>query len=392
MSAIRRPDRNNEWWVDFRQGGRRVRRRSPVQTKRGAAEYELDTRESLRASDLSQDWGGCARGDAAKRTPTLAEFAPRWMEQYVMPHNRASTRRAKRIALKLRILPALGHLPLDGISTEKIDAFKATLIGLGLKPKTVNNYLTMLRSALSVARDWGVIRELPRVRWLPVPDMGYKYHTTLEVERLLAAAPAGLWRTLLLFFATTGVRYNEAAALTWNDVLLDAEHPIAHVWRSASREPEDRETGPTKTKRIRDVPLVPAVVEALKALRHDRPYVFNPSSDRPLPHQTALKHMYKIAARAGLSTSWHPLRHTVATDLTAQGVSLRVVQELLGHTTIHMTARYAHVAPSTLRDSLKKLSYLGVVTNAVGHQSGHQLPMSEDNRAEAMADRDQKEA
>ena len=305
-------------------------------------------------------------------SPTFADLVTKWMEVCVRPNNRASSRRSKRSGLNAHILPALGGLRLDEMSNEKIDTFKATLVAAGLKPKTVNNYLSMVRTALTTAKEWGLIREVPRFRWLAVPDMGYKYLSNVEVERLLAAAPPGLWRTLILFVVSTGARYSEAAALTWDDVSLDAERPVAHLWRSASREPEDRELGPTKTKRFRDVPLISPVVEALQALRHDRRFVFNPCEDRPLPHQTALKRIHEIAERAGLSTSWHPLRHTIATDLTAQGVSLRVVQELLGHTTIQMTTRYAHVAPSTLRESLGKLSYSDALSRAVGHQSGHQ--------------------
>lgn len=65
-------------------------------------------------------------------------------------------------------------------------------------------------------------------------------------------------------------------------------------------------------------------------------------------------------------------RHTFATELTARGVPLRAVQELLGHTTIHMTARYAHVAPSTLRAAVLTL-VRDTSANAVPNPFGHQV-------------------
>jgi hypothetical protein len=68
------------------------------------------------------------------------------------------------------------------------------------------------------------------------------------------------------------------------------------------------------------------------------------------------RYLTRILQSAGLPyVTWKDLRHTFATELTAQGISLRVVQELLGHTTIKMTARYAHVAPSTMREAVMKL-------------------------------------
>jgi integrase len=119
------------------------------------------------------------------------------------------------------------------------------------------------------------------------------------------------------------------------------------------------------------VPLPDQVVEALRAIRHDGPFVFNPNAERPLPYSTCYQRLRRIAERAGVpKVSWHPLRHTTVTELTAKGVSIRVVQELLGHTTPKMTARYAHVSSETLRAPLAKLSYGKRVATEVGHQSG----------------------
>jgi len=52
---------------------------------------------------------------------------------------------------------------------------------------------------------------------------------------------------------------------------------------------------------------------------------------------------------------WHTLRHTFATNLVAKGIPLRAVQELLGHSTILMTERYAHVGAQTLRSAVASL-------------------------------------
>jgi site-specific recombinase XerD len=63
--------------------------------------------------------------------------------------------------------------------------------------------------------------------------------------------------------------------------------------------------------------------------------------------ENALRRAYKKANLRHIG--WHVLRHTFASDLAAEGMSMRIIQELLGHSTITMTMRYAHLAPSSLR-------------------------------------------
>jgi len=64
----------------------------------------------------------------------------------------------------------------------------------------------------------------------------------------------------------------------------------------------------------------------------------------------------KLCNKAGLRTiGWHKLRHTFASQLVAAGVSLKATQELLGHSDVRMTLRYAHLAPSALRSAVEVL-------------------------------------
>jgi len=347
MPAVRRPDRRGEWWVDFRFRGRRVRRRSPIQTRRGAQEFERQLLAQLADDD--------AHGiDPFAAPPTFAEFAERWMREYVVPRNRPGVHRDKAITLRAHLVPEFGQMLLDGIGPPQIAPFIAKKIAAGLQPKTVNNLLSVLRCCLDTAREWNLLREVPRIAWLRVSTQGYRYLNDNETRELLSAVPSGFWRSLILFLLRTGCRFGEAAALRWEDLELEGPAPFVHLRRSVNR----GYVTATKTGRDRIVPLEPDVVCALREFRHTRELVFGrPSDGNYASPASSQKFLTKFCRAAGVKRiSWKDLRHTFATALTARGAPIRAVQELLGHTTIQMTSRYAHVAPSTLRACVSLLS------------------------------------
>lgn len=96
--------------------------------------------------------------------------------------------------------------------------------------------------------------------------------------------------------------------------------------------------------------------------RYSASPVFAESSSGPAAHG-----LYRSCRLAGIrEVGWHTLRHTYATQLVARGAPLRAVQELLGHSTILMTERYAHVSPDTLRAAVALLSRGQQVGNRTG--------------------------
>ena len=104
MTAVKRNDRNGEWWADFRWKGRRIRSKAPLQSKRGAEQLERHLRRQF---SEDEDHG---MNPFAGPPPKFAEFVERWMTDYVVPNNRRSTAREKSSALTSRLLPALPHM------------------------------------------------------------------------------------------------------------------------------------------------------------------------------------------------------------------------------------------------------------------------------------------
>ena len=90
------------------------------------------------------------------------------------------------------------------------------------------------------------------------------------------------------------------------------------------------------------------------ALRGER--IFSKPSGGLLDLKVTYRHLHRICRKAGLrKIGWHVLRHTFASHLAMHGVPLRGIQELLGHASITMTMKYAHLSPDARRDYVQLL-------------------------------------
>jgi integrase len=160
---------------------------------------------------------------------------------------------------------------------------------------------------------------------------------------MIDAAPAGQWRALCVLGIRTGLRIGELFALRWGDV--DFPNRKVHVRRAVYK---GIETTP-KGGQARDVPMTRQTVEALEAIRSDRAegYVFANSDGSPHGRGEERKHLQAIARAAGVKPHGvHVLRPTFGSHCAMRGVSLREIQALMGHSSITVTERYAHLMPS----------------------------------------------
>jgi integrase len=334
--AVRRIRRS--WWVDFTFNHTRYRKRSPENSRLGALAYEGILRQRL------------ARGDAITETrQTFADFAERWLKDYVAPNNKPSEKISKEWILRGSLIPFLGSKPVSEITVENIERYKAALIRSGLSRKTVNNRLTVLRKCLQSAYEWlRLSGAQPKIKWLKCPPPRTDYLEPDECALLLQHAQ-GTIRELLLAALRTGMRLGELKGLQWDSI--DWLNRIAVVRHSYNE--RVKELGSPKSNRERHIPLDIDLYETLAARRQSAGYVFQEADGAPFTNDHLRPALAAVCRRAGVrKVGWHTLRHTFATHLAMMGTPLHVVQRLLGHASIEMTMRYAHVAPSALRTAI----------------------------------------
>jgi len=212
----------------------RVRKVSPVQTKRGAEEYERRLRmELLHPTPKAQH----------KEVPTLEAFAPRFIEGYAQANRqKASGVQSKQSILKNHLLPLWGRRSLDEISDEQVAKLKARL--RDKSRKTTNNVLTVLGKLLKVAVKWKLLDAMPcAVELVKVSNPTPEFYEFEDYARLVEAADKIGTRELLvvLLGGDAGLRRGEMMALRWSDVdsrrgQLRIEHAAFRRSKRAARE------------------------------------------------------------------------------------------------------------------------------------------------------------
>jgi integrase len=335
--------RGKSYWIDFMFNRIRYRKRSPDNSHKGAVAYELLIRNRL------------ARGEPiTEQKPsisyTLKKIALQWLEIYVKNNNKPSEYKIKGYVLNSSIIPYFDGKYINEIKTINVEQFKAFLIQeRNFSPKTVNNYLNILSSCFKSAKELEIISDIPKINYLKVPQQKYDYLTEQEVNLLLQYAE-GKWHDMILLAVRTGLRFGELIALKWEDI--NFKESLITVNRSIVRGIE----GSPKNNKIRTIPLTISVKNMLNEKNTNCQYVFHDNNQFPLKYNHCLRRLHKTCNMAGLRRiSWHKLRHSFASHLAERKNSIIAIKELLGHSDIKTTMRYAHVNLPVLQSAIASL-------------------------------------
>lgn len=241
----------------------RIRKVSPVQTKRGAEHYERELRQSV--LDGTRSSGKEEREEPVAKVPTFAEFFEEYMSNHAKLHCKEASIRAKRSLFTNHLAPFFGEHRLDAIGPREITRYKAHAAEK-LHPKSINNSLTVLRRTLDIASHWGILAAPPRMEWLRPPKPEFRFLDFAEAERLVRAAKATErdWWPMIVLALNTGLRLGELIGLPWSAVDLEAGR--LHVRQAVSC----GILGTPKNGRSREVPLNDTAKQALRAHRHLR--------------------------------------------------------------------------------------------------------------------------
>ncbi len=244
----------------------------------------------------------------------------------------------------------VGDLDIAKITTKHVDGFLSKKLS-----ETTSDTVRRCRSALSslfeTARKWGYIHKNP-VRESIKPRLGKRlplYLSPGEIRRLLSVVDDSDMRDAICVALWTGMRSAELRNLTFKQI--DFRRKLICVQNTSAFT--------IKTKRERTIPMHPEVVGLLKRRKKKATceLVFHNNGKRlehwhlSIPFKKYIK-----KARLNMNLKFHSLRATFASQLVEQGVSLLVVQKLLGHSDYSTTqAAYAHLSDAGLRKGIDRL-------------------------------------
>jgi len=264
---------------------------------------------------------------------TFKELADRYL-QWIDGRHRSASTKAYRIN---EMVSQFGNLPLRRFNTLIAEQYQTDLINRGLKPASINKNISILKAMFRKAVEWEMVEEetLKRVRMvklLPENNRRLRYLSKEECQSLVNACDSHL-KPIVVTALNTGMRKGEILNLKWDNV--DLQHGFILLDR-------------TKNGERREIPINSTLRATLQTLtrRLDIPYVFyDPATGKPYQD---IKRSFKTALRRSKihDFKFHDLRHTFASHLVMAGVDLTTVKELLGHRSLTMTLRYAHLAPA----------------------------------------------
>ncbi|HEY6190862.1 MAG TPA: tyrosine-type recombinase/integrase [Bacteroidota bacterium] len=254
-------------------------------------------------------------------------------------------------AVLKRLQAFAGDCRVVSISPQHIDTFKTERLRQ-VSPVSVNIELRTLRAAFNTAVRWNIIgaNPLSKMQLVTVPEQSPSFFTKTDFQKLISVIREKWLREMVMLAAFTGMRKGEIVNLSWDTI--DMQRKLIHIQTSP--------TFRTKQGKRRTIPLSDVAFLLLQA-QHGKStseYVFT-SNDARIS-ESWVSHRFKYYVREARLTNaklhFHSLRHTFASWLVQDGVSLYEVQKLLGHSNIAVTQVYSHLQPETLHSTVNKIS------------------------------------
>ena len=311
--------------------------------------------------------------DQPKPGILLSDWLDLWYRSYKKPNLRPNTQMSYERRIYQHIIPKLGGIQLDKLTTSDIQQFytdlkqngrllQTELYGEGLSDQTVRGIHTTLHAALDKAVSEKLIFRNPAdgCRLPPAKAREMQVLTPEEIQRLLIQAKEDGCFELLLFELSTGLRRGEICALQWDD--LNFRTGELRVERQVHRFRGELVISLPKTRASnRSVILPTSVLNVLKEYKETvtSKWMF-PSpvnEDSPSDPATVRKRLQTVLERAGCKkVRVHDLRHTFSTVSLEHGMDVKTLSTVIGHVSSSTTLNiYAHVTDEMRRTAAIKI-------------------------------------
>ena len=305
-------------------------------------------------------------------TYTVSSWMKTWYEVYAEPHIRPNTKSYYTNYIENHIIPGIGSVPLDKLTTIQIQRFYNNLQKSGrvqrknfpelrdksLSPRVVRGVHTLLHNCLEQAVAERLILTNP-TQGCKLPQLEKKEMKILPQEKIGMYLAEAERRGLLAAFyleLTTGLRRGELLALQWTD--LDIENRTLAVTKQVNRINGELVVSPPKTRNsIRTLALPQQAVDLLIA-EHQKhphnPYLFPSPKTGTMYDPDAFRRTHdKILKAIGAEhIRFHDLRHTFATLSLKSGVDVKTLSGALGHYSAGFTLNtYTHATAQMKQDA-----------------------------------------
>lgn len=308
--------------------------------------------------------------------PTLEEWSKVWFESFCIASMKEYTLNSYKGYFKNYILPNLGGMRIKDISTVTCQQFLMRMFtsgrkrnvekkGKGLAAKTVKDIKIALQTCLQKAVDEEIIPNNP-CKKVQLPKDEPKEMQTLKANELAAFLRETKDSSCYEFYPleiTTGLRLGEILALTWDD--LDMKNKTISVNKQVQRiKSELKATTPKTAASIRKISICDECLNQLIILRSrqrlNTKLIFpSPITNGYRDPSSITRKLHRMQKRAGVpQIRFHDLRHSFATLSLEQGMDIKTISHMLGHTDAGFTMNtYMHVT-----DSMQQ-----TVANAMGN-------------------------
>ena len=304
---------------------------------------------------------------------TYKNWLYEWLENYVKHSTKARTHARYLTICSLHIIPSVGDIPLEKLSSVDLQKFITALLtngnkktGKGLSANFVNTVISVIQNSLKTAHLIGLTKEYVanKIKRPKTVEKKVECFTILEQKKIenyvLNCKKDKLFGVILCLY--TGLRIGELLALTWKDI--DLEKGLLFVSKTchdySSKGIHSRVIDSPKTASShRVIPLPKQIVPYLKKLkkRSLSEYLIA-DGNKPVFVRSYQRSFELLLKKLGIEhKGFHSLRHTFATRALECGMDVKTLSELLGHKNATITLnRYAH---SLLEHKANMMNRLG---------------------------------